>query len=86
MLKIMQFAHKKGREEGREEGIIEAAREMVIEALQESLGIVPARIADRVMTVSRTDMLKALLRQAMKCKAPEDFEKMLDLAAEKNAA
>ena len=53
---------------------------MVIEAIEESLGIVPAYIAEQVRSVSMPDILKGLLRQAMRCKNIEDFEKMLELA------
>ncbi len=98
MLKILEFAHKKGREEGIVEGErrgekrgerrgrIEAARELLIEAIEESLGIVPADIRDRVMTISRPDMLKSLLRQAVRCTTLEEFERMLELATRKPAA
>lgn len=102
MLDILRFAHEKGREEGEEkgkkegkeegkkegkkEGRIETAREMVLEALEESLGIVPVDVADGVMSVSRPDMLKGLLRQAVKCKTLEDFERMLELANRRIAA
>ncbi len=77
---------KEGKKEGKKEGRIEAAREMVVEALWESVGIVPAYIAKQVMSVSMPDMLKELLRQAMRCKNIEDFEKMLELANRQSPA
>ena len=98
MLNILQFAHEKGRREGEKrgeirgekrgeyKGRIEAVRELVTEALEDSLGIVPPDITDQIMTVSRPDILKALLRQAVKCKSLEEFEKMLELATRKPAA
>jgi hypothetical protein len=89
MLDILKFAHEKGVEEGEqrgeEKGILKNAREMVMEALEESVGIVPGYIADRVMSVSRPDVLKGLLRQAVKCKEISEFEKMLKLATKQAA-
>jgi hypothetical protein len=89
MLNILRFAHEKGIEDGKEqwkkEGILENAREMVMEALEESVGIVPGYIADGVMSVSRPDVLKGLLRQAVKCKEIGEFEKMLKLATKQAA-
>lgn len=98
MLNILKFAHEKGMREGEEigekrgekrgeqKGRIEAVRELLIEALEDSLGIVPPDITDQIMTISRPDTLKALLRQAVKSETLEDFEKMLELATRKPAA
>jgi hypothetical protein len=89
MLNILKFAHEKGAEEGKEEGKLEGkletAREMVIEALEASAGMVPAYIADEVMGLSRPDILKRLLRQAVKCREISEFEKMLRLATKQTA-
>ncbi|MDM8525113.1 hypothetical protein QUF80_17215, partial [Desulfococcaceae bacterium HSG8] len=71
MLDIFEYARELTMEEGEKKGRLENAREMVIEALEESVGIVPAHIADEVMSVSRPDILKGLLRQAVKCKEIE---------------
>jgi hypothetical protein len=80
MLDILKFAYEKGAEEGKKKGRLEISREMVIELLGDSVGIVPAYIADEVMSLSRPDILKGLLKQAAKCKEIEEFEKMLKLA------
>jgi predicted transposase YdaD len=93
MLDILKFAHEKGmeegeekgRKEGEEKGRLENAREMLIEVLEESLGIVPEYIADQVMELSRLDTLKRLLKQALKCKEISEFEKMLRLATKQAA-
>jgi len=83
MLNVLKFAHEKGWEEGKVEGRVEAARELVMATLEDSVGIVPAYIADEVMSLSRQDILRALLRQAVKCKEIGEFEKMLKLASGK---
>ncbi|MCP4353310.1 MAG: transposase [Desulfobacterales bacterium] len=85
MLKIFEYAREmiegEAKEEGKEEGRLEMAREMVLKVLEESLdSIVPAYIADEVMSVSRLDILKGLVKQAVKCKEIDEFEKMLKLA------
>ena len=88
MLDILKFAHEKGAEEGEKKGEekgLQTAREMVIETLQESLGIVPRYIADEVRSLSHPDVLKGLLRQAFRCKEVSEFEKMLKLATKQAA-
>ncbi len=87
MLNVLKFAHEKGWEEGWGEGVkeggVKAVREMVIATLEESFGVVPPYIADEVMSLSRQDTLRALLRQAVKCRDIREFETMLKLASGK---
>jgi hypothetical protein len=89
MLDILKFAHEKGAEQGEkkgeEKGSLQTAREMLIEILKESLGIVPAYIADEVTAISRPDILKGLVKQAVKCREISEFEKMLRLATKQAA-
>jgi hypothetical protein len=47
--------------------------------------MVPTYIADEVMSLSRPDILKRLLRQAVKCREIGEFEKMLKLATKQAA-
>ena len=68
MLNILRFAHEKGMEKGEEKGRTEYAREMILEVIEESLGVVPEYIVGRVRSVSQPDTLRRMLRQAMKCK------------------
>ncbi|HHC24390.1 MAG TPA: hypothetical protein ENK58_03100 [Desulfobacterales bacterium] len=91
MLEIFEYAYEMITKEVKEElkekwkdaeetGKKEIAREMVLKFLEESAGIVPGYIADQVMSISRLDILKGLVRQAARCRKIEDFEKMLKLA------
>ena len=77
---------KEGEEKGRKEGRIENAQKMVLEVIEDSLGVVPEYIARQVRSVSQPDTLKGLLKQAMKCKKFDDFEKMVELGTRKTAA
>ncbi|MDM8550275.1 transposase [Desulfobacterales bacterium HSG2] len=81
MLKIFEYAREMIMEEGR----LENAREMLMAVLQESVGAVPGYLADEVMSVSRHDVLKDLVRQAVKCREIEEFEKMLKQATRQPA-
>ncbi len=79
---------KKEREEKvkwEKKGRLEIAREMVMEALQESIGVVPAYLADKIMSVSRPNILKNLLIQAFRCREIGEFERMLELATRQPA-
>ncbi len=83
MLDVLKFAHEKGMEEGKMEGTLETAREMLLKVLKVSIGVVPGYITDEVTSISRLDILKSLVEQAVTCKKIEDFEKMLKLANRK---
>ncbi|CAN2039585.1 DUF4351 domain-containing protein [Candidatus Magnetomoraceae bacterium gMMP-15] len=67
-----------GLKEGKDLGKLEYAREMVLEAIEESFGIVPVKIADKVRDISNRDTLKSLHRQAIRCENIEKFEEMLN--------
>ena len=77
---------EKGRKEGMEKGRTEYAREMILEVIEDSLGVVPDYIVGRVRSVSQPDTLRGMLRQAMKCKKLGDFEKIVELATRKAPA
>jgi len=64
-------------EEGVSKGILREAREMVIEALSERFVAVPAGIRNSVCSVEQHDMLKELLRHAIRCSHIKDFEAVL---------
>ena len=92
MIDIFAYAHEKGREEGLErglekgiekghkKGLIENAREMLITALEETVGIIPEYIATKINEITQKDTLKGLFKQAIKCKDIGQFEQMLTLA------
>ncbi|MCP4352416.1 MAG: transposase [Desulfobacterales bacterium] len=80
MLEIFEYAREMIEKEVREEARVETTREMLLKVLEVSVGLVPAYIADEVMSISRPDILKSLVGQAVKCREIEDFEKLLKLA------
>ena len=58
-------------------GILREARDNVIEALSERFVAVPPGIRSGVCSVEQHDMLKELLRHAIRCSRIEDFEAVL---------
>jgi len=58
---------------GRDEGIVEA----ILEALEENTGQRPARLKENLSTVKDRELLKKILRRAVKSKTMEEFEKAL---------
>ncbi|MDM8550276.1 transposase [Desulfobacterales bacterium HSG2] len=68
-----------------EEEKLKIVREMVMVALEESVGAVPGYLVDEVMSVSRLDVLKGLLRQTFRCREIGEFEKMLKQATRQPA-
>jgi len=61
---------EKGIEKGRGEGIIEA----ILEALVENTGQRPAGLQESLSIVQDRDLLKKILRRAIKTKSLDDFE------------
>ena len=58
--------------------MLEAAQEMVLDALIERFGIAPAHIFGRIRALHNTDALKGLFRQALKCQNIGEFEAVLN--------
>ena len=69
--------YEEGIEKGIEKGLLQEAREMVIEALEERFGIVSGEIMERVHSIERREVMKELLRHAIRSERVEDFKEML---------
>jgi len=84
MIKAFVFAEEKGydrgKTEGRKEGILETTKMMLIEALEETIDVVPEYIEKKIQQISSQRALKGLHRQAMRCKDIKDFDQKLALA------
>ena len=65
---------------GHQKGLIEDAREMLLDVLEERFGIVPNDMIQDIRTVSIRDNLKQLHRQAIRCPNIDGFEEMLSKA------
>ncbi|MBF0102919.1 MAG: hypothetical protein HQK77_18645 [Desulfobacterales bacterium] len=72
MVDILELAREKGLEEGIEKGLL-AAREMLLDALMESFGVLPTHIFEKIKTISHPDTLRGLFRVALKSKNLEQF-------------
>ena len=88
MLDILEIARDDGRKQGMEKGLekgfhkgmLSEAKDMVIEVLEEKIGVVPARIVQKVQEINTRATLKGLLRQAVRCDDIKHFEGKLALA------
>ena len=84
MLKLIEIARNDGMEQGLEQGlqkgILQTAKEMLVAALEEKLGVVPARIIDQIRSVDKHEILSGLHRQAIKCNSLDAFEGKLKFA------
>jgi hypothetical protein len=70
----------KGYDKGINEGALNNAKMMLIEILEETLGIVPEYIDKKIQQISSQATLKGLLRQAIKCNNIKDFDQKIALA------
>ena len=63
---------------GMERGLLEDGREMVLEALSERFGEVQSEIANAVNQIENRDVLKSLLRCAIRCASLEEFKQAMN--------
>ena len=80
MINILKFAHDKGREEGKKEekklGLKEGC-DMLMDVLYVACGVVPGKIAEMLRSITNWDVLKGLLKEAVKCENIDQFERIL---------
>ena len=84
MIKVLAFAEEKGydrgKNEGINEGILKNAKRMLINALEETIGVVPEYIEKKIQKISSQTALEGLHRQAIRCNDINDFNQKLALA------
>ncbi len=68
---------KVGIQQGIQQGLLEDAKEMVIEALTERFGLVPPVLVAKIKSISEREVLRNLLRLAIKVSSLEEFKKAL---------
>ena len=78
----LQQGIQQGLQQGIQQGQLEDAREMVSEVLEERFGVISPRVVQQVRMVSEREILRALLRRAIRCRSLEEFEGELRKALE----
>jgi hypothetical protein len=72
----LQKGERKGERRGLLRGI-QDTQEMVLEALDERFGVVSSSLIDQIRALKRPEVLKSLLRQALRCQSLESFQEIL---------
>jgi len=72
--------YDKGINDGYDKGILKNAKMMLIEVLEETIGVVPEYIEKKINQIKSHTALKGLLRQAIRCNNINDFNQKLSLA------
>jgi len=92
MIKAFVFAEEKGYDRGYDkgknegydkginDGILKTTKMMLIDALEETIDVVPEYIENKIQQISSLTALKGLFRQAIRCKDIKDFNQKLALA------
>jgi hypothetical protein len=68
---------QQGIQQGVQQGMLEDAREMVLEALAERFGVIPAELEKCVLAMDSRRQLKELLRQVLRVQSLDEFQKLL---------
>jgi len=71
-------AYKKGLDRGLIQGLVQDARELVVEALEERFGSVPVSVKRKVFAIEDREVLKALHREAIRARSLRAFQKKLE--------
>lgn len=74
----LQQGLEQGLQQGLQQGSLEEGRAMVIEALEEQFGEVPAAVVSAIGQIDDRARLHQLLRQAIRCRSVEEFQHALD--------
>ena len=69
---------EQGMQQGMQQGLLEEGREMILEALDERFNEVPSFIFNAVNQTKDRDVLKFLLRRAVRCTSLEEFEQAIN--------
>jgi len=72
--------YDKGKNDGINEGVLKSTKMMLIEALEETIGVVPEYIEKKIEQITSQTTLKGLFRQAIRCNDIKDFNQKLALA------
>ncbi len=69
---------REGIQQGIQQGSVEEAREMVLEALEERFGLLPRAIISKIKEIEEREILRALLRLAIRVENLEEFSSHLE--------
>ena len=75
---VERIATEKGLQQGLQQGALDEGRELIIEALAERFGNVPALVSDAVHQIQDRDRLRTLHRQAIRSASLEEFHRRLN--------
>jgi hypothetical protein len=78
---IVQDWINQGMEKGMAIGGSSVMQEMIIEILQDRLGIVKQNVIDEIKALKSLDMLKALFRKSLHVKDIDEFRELLKLTS-----
>ena len=85
LLDILEIARNDGLQQGIQQGIQQGrllnAREMLLDIIDENIGVVPTYIAEKINAINKRETLKSLHRQALKCNDIKLFEESLRFAS-----
>lgn len=59
-------------------GMLEATRNLLLDALVEKFGVMPSRISSKIRAMENQDALEALFRQVFRCAELAEFEAVLE--------
>ncbi|MBF0223826.1 MAG: DUF2887 domain-containing protein [Desulfobacterales bacterium] len=68
---------EEGMEKGMEKGMLNEAQEMVMEAIEAKYGNISQDIAEKIKAINYRDILKKLLKYAIRCKDIDEFTDVL---------
>jgi hypothetical protein len=75
---VIDFENDPAYVRGLIQGLVQDAQELVVEALEERFGSVPVSVKRKVMAIEDREVLKTLLREAIRARSLRAFQKKLE--------
>ncbi|MBM3239924.1 hypothetical protein FJZ31_26870 [Candidatus Poribacteria bacterium] len=73
----MEKGVQMGLEQGKQVGMLQNARELVLDALEEKFSVVPENIQGKLQEIEEREILRQLLRQVVRASSLEEFLKFM---------
>jgi len=69
---------QEGKSIGVQVGMLEATRNLLLDAMVEKFGVMPSRLSRKIRAMENQDALEALFRQVFRCAELAEFESILE--------
>ncbi|PXF57345.1 MAG: hypothetical protein C4B58_10140 [Deltaproteobacteria bacterium] len=74
---VERIGIKKGIQQGIQQGMLEEARDMLLELLEERFGVLSSSTVTQIKAIGQREVLKGLFKQALRVQSMDQFKELL---------